>query len=521
MVAEKPPVAGAQQVFGALKLRPTAALCGNDSVTARRLTAHQFELHPSDGKDMAQRPCTARLWTPRLWTPRLWTPRLWTPILALLVHSGPPTSSTFLIAMNYRSRSHHTAHLDDSPQDNVPTMEGVHRGEPTLVASGEQLARLLATLRADGSFAYDSEFISELSYHPKLCLAQVASRSALALIDPLAGLDMTPFWELLADPAVTKIVHAGESDIEPVVRHLRRPAANVFDTQISAGFIGLPYPVSLKKLVFELTGASLGRDLGLSNWQQRPLSPVQLRYAADDVRYLLAVHREMLARLDALGHAQSAAEECAGACGIGHFGFNPETHYLRVRGANGLPPPALAVLRELTVWRDAAARQHDKPPRALLKDEVMVELARERPGSSAELAKVRSLPRAIAEAFGADIVAAAARARARPAAELPVVEPEPGAADKFRADALSAVLQCLCAGSQLDHGLVANRRDLEKFYQHVVHGSGEPPALLQGWRKEAIGDPLKAFIEGRSGLAMAWEDGMLHAGPAIARHTSS
>ncbi|OFZ88470.1 MAG: hypothetical protein A2V78_07815 [Betaproteobacteria bacterium RBG_16_64_18] len=415
--------------------------------------------------------------------------------------------------MNHRSRSHHAAHLDDGPQDEVPQIALVHRGQAALVTTGEQLARLLETLRADGSFAYDSEFISEQSYHPKLCLAQVASRSALALIDPLAGFDMTPFWELLADRSVMKIVHAGESDIEPVVRHLARPAANVFDTQIGAGFIGLPYPVSLKKLVLELTGVNLGRDLGFSNWRQRPLSPVQLRYAADDVRYLPAVHRGMLAKLEALGHACRADEECAAACEIGRFGFNPATHYLRVRGANLLSPPLQAVLKELTAWRDGAARRDDKPPRAFLKDEVMVELARERPGSVAALAKVRSLPSAIAQACGADIVAAAARAL--PGAELPAAEPEIGAADKFRTDALFAVLQCLCAGSKLDQGLVASRRELERFYQHVAHGAGDAPALLQGWRREAVGDLLRSFLEGNSSLAMAWEGGMLRAGVAV------
>lgn len=414
--------------------------------------------------------------------------------------------------MNYRSRSHHSAHTDDTPQDAVPQMAFVHHGEPIMAATAAEFARLIQTLRADGSFAYDSEFISELSYHPRLCLVQVASPSTLALIDPLAGFDLTPFWELLADPKVIKIVHAGESDIEPVVRHLGRPAANVFDTQIAAGFIGLPYPLSLKKLVLELTGANLGRDLGFSNWAQRPLSPVQLRYAADDVRYLPAAHREMLARLDALGYASRVEEECATACAIDRFGFNPQMHYLRVRGGNVLSARGQAVLRELTIWRDAAARRNDKPPRTLLKDEVMVELARARPGSVGELARIRSLPKAIADAFGADLIWAAARAGALPNAQLPAAEPEPSAADKFRSDTLFAVLQCLCAGAKLDQSLVASRKELESFYQHVAHGGGQLPALLQGWRRQAIGDMLKSFLEGHSDLTLAWEDGMLRSG---------
>ena len=103
----------------------------------------------------------------------------------------------------------------------------------------------------------------------------------MALIDPLAEIDLVPFWELLADPSVEKIVHAGEQDIEPVVRHLNRPAANVFDTQIGAGFIGLPYPISLSKLIAELTGARLGKGLTFSHWDQPARRrQFRLRYAA-------------------------------------------------------------------------------------------------------------------------------------------------------------------------------------------------------------------------------------------------
>ncbi len=396
--------------------------------------------------------------------------------------------------MNMRSRSHHAAHAGDDRPAEVPEMELVHRGSPDLVTTGDALARLLATLRADGVFAYDSEFISERSYHPQLCLVQVSSRSALALIDPLAGVDMRPFWELLADPAVTKIVHSGASDIEPVLRHLGRPAAGVFDTQIAAGFIGLPYPMSLKKLVLELTGANLGSDLGFSDWQKRPLSPVQVRYAADDVRYLPAAHRELCARLAALGHAESADEECAATCEAGRFGFNPETHYQRVRGIGALSLRSMAVLKALAAWRDAAARRADKPPRTLLKDEVLLELARERPVSVAALGAVRGLPRAVAAGCGTDIMAAVGAACALPDSDLPAPEPAMGAGDKVRVDALAAELARLCAAASLDPGLVTSRKGLDRFYRHVAAGIGETPALLQGWRRAAVGERLRVFL---------------------------
>ena len=216
---------------------------------------------------------------------------------------------------DHRARSHASAHSDAPlPPENTPDLPLVPKGAAPLLDERRRARELIDHLRTVGRFAYDSEFIGELTYHPKLCVIQVASAERVALIDPLADVDLTPFWELLCDPAVEKIVHAGDQDIEPVVRHLGRSPANFFDTQIAAGFCGLPYPVSLSKLVGELTGAKLGKGLTFTHWDQRPLSPMQLRYAADDVRYLPAVRAELGRRLDANGHAagrRRSATRCA------------------------------------------------------------------------------------------------------------------------------------------------------------------------------------------------------------------
>ena len=163
---------------------------------------------------------------------------------------------------DHRSRSHDVAHGEEAAdQERFPVLAHplVPKGNASFISDEAELSRLIGRLRGVGSFAYDSEFIGELTYFPKLCLIQVASRDEVALIDPLEGLSLTPFWELLCDPAVEKIVHAGQQDIEPVVRNFGRAPANVFDTQISAGFAAMPYPVSLSKLVWELTGRGWGR----------------------------------------------------------------------------------------------------------------------------------------------------------------------------------------------------------------------------------------------------------------------
>lgn len=414
----------------------------------------------------------------------------------------------------HRSRSHESAHAET---ESHPQRQVEHRlvpaGPARLITDDGNLGELIQHLRSVGRFAYDSEFIGELTYFPKLCLIQVCSPEQIALIDPLAELDLRPFWELLADPTVEKICHAGEQDLEPVVRHLNRPAANVFDTQIVAGFIGLPYPVSLSKLVFELTGAKLGKGLTFTHWDQRPLSAMQLRYAADDVRYLPLVREKMGERLETTGHARWAAEECAAQCDLKLLQFDPQQQYLRVRGSGSLQPRNLAVLRELTAWRDAAARISDVPPRAFLRDEILLDLARSPVKSVEKLDRVRGLPRPIEAEWGTRIVQMTTDALALPPEKLPEQrDSEQSPAEKFRTDSLWAVAQGLCAGQCVDVAVATNRQEINEFYQHLTAStrSSEPNRLLTGWRKEALGDTLVQLVNGTATIELTWPNGSLH-----------
>ena len=415
----------------------------------------------------------------------------------------------------HRAKAHDQAHTEDEAHD--PSHDApnplIFRGEAKLITTQEGLVGLLGRLRAAGSFAYDSEFIGELTYLPKLCLIQVATTQEISLIDPMAKIDLTPFWELVADASVEKITHAGQQDVEPVIRHLNRPARNVFDTQISAGFVGMAYPVSLSKLVREVVGAKLGKGLTFTHWDQRPLSAQQLKYAANDVRYLPAIRAHLGERLAKLGHESWAAEECAAQCDVGLYRFDPETAYLKARGAGSLQPHALAVLKQLVIWRDAAARQHDVPPRAFLKDEILVDMSREPVKSVERLARVRGLPRPVEQAHGAEIVEATRRGLATPAEQMPEsrqIEETP--TDKQRADALWAVTQCLCIGRKVDPELVSSRAEIGRLHRQVLSG-GEPSGmrLLTGWRREAMGNTLLQLIAGKVCVELQWREGALEA----------
>jgi len=414
----------------------------------------------------------------------------------------------------HRARSHDTAHENAIPPGNIPSHPLIAPNAAELIVTQDGLSELIAHLRESKNFAYDSEFIGELTYHPKLCVIQAASATRVSLIDPLAPIDLKPFWELICDASVEKIVHAGAQDIEPVVRHLDRAPQNVFDTQIAAGFAGMAYPVALSKLVLELTGAKLGKGLTFTHWDQRPLSAMQLRYAADDVRYLPAVRAAIGEKLRARGpHEAWARAECDTMCDAANYRFDGDTQYLRVRGSSGLHPQGLAILRELTIWRDGAAREHDLPPRAFLKDEILIDLARSPVRSFDKLSRVRGLPRPVEAKHGTTIVEATLRALSLPHDKMPSAKSiEPSPSERFRADALWAAAQTISAGKSVDPALVTNRQEIGEFYRAVTTGGPvDQLHLMTGWRREALGEPLMQLIAGKGKVQLEWRGGSLRA----------
>jgi ribonuclease D len=381
---------------------------------------------------------------------------------------------------------------------------------PQLVTRQDEFSELLESLRKAGSFAYDSEFIGELTYLPRLCLIQAASSTRIALIDPLADLDIRPFWELVADPSIEKVVHAGLQDVEPVFRALGKPPANLFDTQIAAGFAGVGYPLSLSKLVIAFVGAKLGKGLTFSHWDQRPLTDHQLRYAADDVRYLPAARHEIGKRLDQ-SRADWVREESGSLADPSLHVFDPLTQWTKFRGAGALAPFNQAILRELTIWRDGAAQAEDVPPRTLVRDEILLDMARWPIETVEDLHRIKGLPRPVESKYGSQILQATQTGKQLPPEKWPALASyEPAPEEKFRADCLFIAAQSLAAGQGIDPALVASRQEIGEFYRIFLTGqTPENLRILRGWRRQAVGQTLLDLLHGKTRVNLQWKDGYL------------
>ena len=414
----------------------------------------------------------------------------------------------------HRMRSHQAAHDEAvrNPPGAVPEHPLIVADEPEIIESSDALSTLIEHVRDVGAFAYDTEFIGELSYYPRLCVVQVATKSRLALVDPLADLDLTGIWELIADASIETIVHAGELDLEPVHRHTGLTPASIFDTQIAAGFIALAYPIGLGRLIEELLGATVGKGLTFSNWDHRPLSDLHARYAADDVRYLPALRSKLLEMLEAAGLTAWATNECDAVAREAATVADPDALWRRVKGANGLRPRRLAVLRAMTRLREQAAHDQDVPPRSLVKDAVLLDLARAPAKSVADLARVPGLSKRVARAYGESIVRETQAALSLPKEDLPRVGQfvKLSPSDQSRVDALSGVASSLCHARAIAPGLAFNRRDLVQLH-HALQGRRalEGCRLMIGWRRELLGEPLRAFVTDGRRLTIGWTDDRL------------
>jgi len=377
-----------------------------------------------------------------------------------------------------------------------------------VVNTAEGLRALVAELRAAGTFALDTEFAGERTYVPRLCLVQVATTEFIALIDSLAIRDLTPFWDLLTDPDIRKVLHAAREDLRIAYYGAGRvTAVNVFDTQVAAALVGLSqYPLSYARLVEALQGVRLAKTETRSEWDRRPLTADQVQYARDDVRYLLPMTlrlETLLGKLDRLDWMRQEMERFADPR---TFESEPSEAYLRFRiPRGGLTAKATAYLKELAAWRERYAADNNVPTRSILRDETLLEIVQRSPKRVTDLTRIRNFPVGEEATLGHSILQVLEKARALKPEDLP--EPlqasdEETSAQKVMIDVMNAIGAALCLQRNIAPELAVTRGSVAD----LVKGSDRSP-LKSGWRYEAIGQHLLAFMEGRSTLTAVVQNG--------------
>ena len=385
------------------------------------------------------------------------------------------------------------------------------------VTDTQTLVKLVEQLRTAPAVGVDTEFMRERTYYARLCLIQVASDDVAAIIDPLVIDDLSPLADLVADPAVVKIFHAGSQDLEIFYRLLGIATTPVFDTQVAATLAGFPQQVGYAALIKEMLGVQLDKGDTYTDWAKRPLSDTQVEYALNDVRYLPEVYRRLVTELDREGRSGWLAADFGRMQDPATYEVAPEEQWRRVKRISSLNRRQLALAREVAAWREIEAQRRDVPKRWVIGDESIVEIARRAPHTDAELAAVRGVPDKVSRSAQKGILEAVTRGLAVEEADLPSIAKR----RRVQGDVDGAVdlMIALVRVRAREHGvampLLASRDDLER----LAGGEREASPLLEGWRRSMVGDELVRLLDGS--VAMRLVDGVLVIEPCTNGRTVS
>jgi len=340
----------------------------------------------------------------------------------------------------------------------------------------------------------DTEFLRERTYYAQLCLIQVATADSIACIDPLAIDDLSPLLELIYQPDIAIVFHAARQDLELFYALRGSLPPNVFDTQIAATVLGYGDQIGYGNLVKQCINIELDKAHSRTDWSKRPLDAGQIDYAADDVRYLRDVYHILLKELDEKNRLHWLDDDFASLTNSDTYEPDPAMMWKKIKGAGRLKGVQLAILQKLAEWREARAIESNRPRRWILKDEVMLDLAKLTPETTQKLSVIRGLESGTIQRHGKTLIDIVARAKAIPKTQWPTVKKPVFLTTQQDAtvDAMVALLRKFCDEQAIAPAAVASRKDIER----VV--SGDPSvSLLHGWRNEIVGHHLQDFLAGK------------------------
>jgi ribonuclease D len=369
----------------------------------------------------------------------------------------------------------------------------------SLLTSTEDLAAACARLARHPFVTVDTEFLRETTFWPKVCVIQLASPEEAFAVDTLAdGLDLTPFFELMADARVVKVFHAARQDLEIIWRLARLIPEPLFDTQVAAMVCGFGDQASYLELVKAIAKESLDKSSRFTDWSKRPLSAAQIDYAIADVTHLRQIYTHLRARLERSNRLDWLADEMRTLTTPETYEQSPENAWERLRH-RVRKPRDLAVLMELAAWREAEAQSRDVPRARVLKDDMLIEIALAAPRSQEALGELRAFPRGLERSrSGADIVAAIERGLARDPATLPRIERERRNGNGATVELLKVLLRQVAEETGVATKMIATVEDLEAI---AGDDAADVPAL-SGWRRAIFGDKALQLKAGRLALAV-------------------
>ncbi|APO74197.1 ribonuclease D [Rhizobium etli 8C-3] len=369
-----------------------------------------------------------------------------------------------------------------------------------MIETTAELAAACKELAKSDFITIDTEFLRETTFWPELCLIQMASLTKEVIIDPLAkGIDLAPFFELMANADVLKVFHAARQDIEIIFHRGGLIPHPIFDTQVAAMVCGFGDSVSYDQLISRTKGVQIDKSSRFTDWSRRPLSEKQLDYALADVTHLRDAYLYLKAELEREGRSSWLSEEMDILESRETYDMHPDDAWQRLK-MRLRKPQELATLKFVAAWREREARSRNVPRSRVLKDDAIYEIAQQQPKDTDALSRLRTIPKGWERsAAGTAVLEAVNAALALPKAEMPHVPRHTQAPEGAAAavELLKVLLKLISEKHGVAPKVIANSEDLDKI---AADGEKAQVAALSGWRRELFGVPALQLIKGEIAL---------------------
>ncbi|MCK5925942.1 MAG: ribonuclease D [Methylococcales bacterium] len=366
----------------------------------------------------------------------------------------------------------------------------------------EQLEKLCQKIAIAPWIALDTEFLREKTYYPKFCLLQIATPEWVVCIDPLAFKQLDVLFEVIYNPKLIKVFHSCRQDLEIFYQLTGKVPTPVFDTQIAAPLLGIQDNPGYAMLVSTFLNVNLSKAYTRTDWSHRPLSPEQIQYAADDVIYLCQIYEIMQAKLIELDRVEWLTADFKALYNLDIYEVKPENAWQRIKGKKKLTGKQLSIVQSLTEWREQLARSENKPRNWLVRDDLIIELAKLQPTTVSELAAVRQINDGLIRRYGKVLCRLIAAAKQKTIS--PLKEDDKSFKKTQHQEALLDVLSALVKIRADDHlinpNLLASRKELEKLLFN-----DDDCQVLRGWRFGMVGKELQALLLGEYSLTIKQE----------------
>ncbi len=373
--------------------------------------------------------------------------------------------------------------------------------QSSIIRYQEDFLDLCQHIRQCGVVAFDTEFVSDAGYRSELGLLQFATPERCVAVDPLEVPSIATWWEIMADQTTTVIVHGGQAEIRFCLQQSGRPPVNLVDVQLAEGLRGRSYPLSYSAIIERVLGKRIDSNQTRTDWLRRPLSAEQIQYALEDVSYVIEVWEKQKNWLQSQGRLEWAMAEFDRM--ISEIQQEERVApWERLPGIHKLPRRELAVAQRLAQWREEEAAYRNRPPRRILRDDLLIDLAKRRPKTMQQALATRDLNRPEYRKRIDDMLTVIEEVNRLPEEKLPKRlrsrREEASSDEQVISKLLALALGNRCAELDIAQTLVGTNRDLTELVRAVRSGDTEAdPKLLNGWRGEVCGDLLKKVLDGK------------------------